>query len=71
LGSLESQQRALQLYVDKHHSPNKEDKTKWERFDLSIKDKSVKPSIIKNATSDSCEIHFWWARACHGNNHKL
>jgi hypothetical protein len=28
LGSLESQQRALQLYVEKHHSPNKEDKTK-------------------------------------------
>jgi hypothetical protein len=29
LASLESQQRALQLYVEKHHSTNKEDKTKW------------------------------------------
>jgi hypothetical protein len=29
-----------------------------ERFDLSIKEESVKPPIIKNATSDSCEIRF-------------
>jgi hypothetical protein len=28
LGSLESQQQALQLYAEKHHSPTKEDKTK-------------------------------------------
>jgi hypothetical protein len=28
LGPLESQQRALQLYAEKHHSPNTEGKTK-------------------------------------------
>jgi hypothetical protein len=33
-------------------------KPNYERFDLSIKDESVKPPIIKNATSDSCEIRF-------------
>jgi hypothetical protein len=28
LGSLESQQQALELYAEKNHIPNKEDKTK-------------------------------------------
>jgi hypothetical protein len=32
--------------------PNKE------RFNLSIKDKPVKPPNTKNAISDSCGIHF-------------
>jgi hypothetical protein len=58
LGSLESQQQALQLYGDKHHSPTKEDKIKLERFDLSIKDEPIKPLIIENATSVSCKICF-------------
>jgi hypothetical protein len=39
--------------VDKHHSNIKEDKTKLESFDLSIKDELVKPPNNKNATSVS------------------
>jgi hypothetical protein len=71
LGLLESQQRALQLYAEKHHSTTKEDKTKWWKVWPLFKDKSVKPPNTKNTIRVSCKIRFWWARACHGNNHKL
>jgi hypothetical protein len=43
LGSLESQQLALQLYAEKHHSPIKEDKTKSWKVWPFFKDESVKP----------------------------
>jgi hypothetical protein len=51
LGSLESHQRAPQIYAEKHHSRTKKDKPNDERFNLSIKDKPVKPPIMKNAIS--------------------
>ena len=47
LGSLESQRRALQDYAEKHHSPSCEEKTTSREFDLSGKDKLVKPPISK------------------------
>jgi hypothetical protein len=71
LGSLESQQRALQLYAEKHHSPTKEDKTKWWKVWPLFKDETIKPPNTKNIISVSCKIHFWGARACQRNYHKL
>ena len=47
LGSLESQRRALQDYAEKHHSPSCEEENTRGEFDLSTKDKPVKPPTPK------------------------
>ncbi len=49
LGSLESQQRALQDYVEKHHSPSCEEENTRGEFDLSTKYKPVKPPTSKTS----------------------
>ena len=47
LGSLESQRRALQDHAEKHHSPSREEEVTRKEFDLSRKDKPVKPPTSK------------------------
>ena len=71
LGSLESQQRALQDYAEKHHSPSCEKEAIKKEFDLSQKRQTGKTSNTKNATRYLYEIRFWWTRAWYGDEHKL
>ena len=47
LGSLESPQRVLQDHAEKHHSPSCEEESTRKEFDLSIKDKPIKPPTTK------------------------
>jgi hypothetical protein len=54
LGLLESQQQALQIYAEKHHSPTEEDKTKWWKVWPLFRDKSVKNS--KHQKCKKCSI---------------
>ena len=43
LDSLESQRRALQDHAEKHHSPTREDKTKWRKVKPLFKRITGKP----------------------------
>jgi hypothetical protein len=54
LGSLESQQQALQLYVEKNHSPTKEDKNQMMKGLTSLQRQTGKTS--KHQKRKKCSI---------------